>query len=353
MLVLAASFLELNAQDDASHKSDFYFYGNATMRDDSTFILTDNLLHQTGSIWYTNDINLNESFEIELDLFFGCSDGGADGITFILHPELSIGAGAEGIGVGGLTPSFGVEMDTYQNFHLNDVHFDHAALMANGISNHKYGLTEPVPLLPKKKNVENCTFYTVKFHWNSLTQIFTYEFNGVERIRRQIDLVSLVFDGNSNVFWGLGAATGINRNKQLVRIRNLKFTSNETLSIATKASLLNGETYTFQDINFDAGSADLPEAAKPLVEKLLLFHQEHPRYSFILDCYADSTNEAGNILAKDRAEAIARHMIAKGFAKDKIIFYGNRDTSSTSANSSGEARKMNQRIELRMKIIRV
>jgi len=343
------------AQDVQYDVSDFYLFGSANLRDDTTVMLTDNLLQQTGVMWYKHDIDLREDFHVELDIFFGCSDGGADGISFILHPELSMGSNGEGMAVGGLSPSFGVEMDTYQNFHLKDAHFDHAALMANGVSNHKLGLTEPVPLLPKKENVENCTFYTVKFLWDSRSQIFTYEFNGIERIRRKIDLISLIFKDNSNVFWGLGAATAQKRNKQLVRIRKLEFTPNETLSIDNQASLLNGDAYILHPINFDAGSAELPDSAKPILDKLIRFHQEHPKYSFILDSFIGSEDGGSNNseLAMDRVKAIARHMIAKGFAENKIIYYGNREFNPVNLENVEKGQKDDDRIELRMRIIKV
>lgn len=345
----------LYAQDVEYSSSDFYLYGDATMRDDTTMMLTDNLLQQSGSMWYRDDIDLNEPFHVELDLFFGCSDGGADGITFILHPELSLGSRGEGMGFGGLTPSFCVEMDTYQNFHLKDAHFDHAAFMANGISHHRLGLTEPIPLGPKKENVENCTFYTVVFDWNPKSQIFTFTFNGIERIRRQIDLISLIFRGNSNVFWGLGAATAQKRNKQLVRVRKLEFSPNETLDIKDQITLLKGDSYIIDQIDFKTGSAELPESAKPILDKLIRFQSDHPKFSFILDSFLDTKDKEmdDSGLAKDRINTIARYMIANGIPKDKVIYYGTPQVSELELDSVEERQKPKRRIEIQMKIVRV
>jgi len=345
----------LYAQDVEYSSSDFYLYGDATMRDDTTMMLTDNLLQQSGSMWYRDDIDLNEPFHVEFDLFFGCSDGGADGITFILHPELSLGSQGEGMGFGGLTPSFCVEMDTYQNFHLKDAHFDHAAFMANGISHHRLGLTEPVPLLPRKKNVENCTFYTVAFDWNPKKQIFTFTFDGKERIRRQIDLISLIFKDNSNVFWGLGAATAQKRNKQLVRVRKLEFTANNTLDIRDQITLLKGDSYILKEINFETGSAELPEAAKPILDKLIRFQSEHEKHSLILDSFIDEKDIelSGPTLARDRIEAIARYLMANGIPKAKIVSYGNRQLQEIDSNNVEERLKAKRRIVVQMKVIRV
>lgn len=354
VVILYFHLLGLSAQEVLYTISDFNLHGTATVRDDSTFMLTDNLLVQSGAMWFVNDIDLNKSFHIELDLFFGCSDGGADGITFILHPESAIRSTGEGMGVRGLSPSFAVEMDTYQNFHLDDAHFDHAALMANGYAHHKSGLTEPIPLLPKKKNVENCTFYTVKFQWDADFQLFTFAFNGLERIRRQIDMVNLIFEGSSSVYWGLSAATGQKRNKHLVRVRHLEFTPSESLNQYDQAALLEGESYTLSEINFESGSSELPETAKPILDKLMRFHSEHPRHTLIIDSFTDSSgNENSNLkISSDRAEAVVNYLISKGFPKANLIYYGNGEANPIDTNETEEGRQNNRRIEVRMKIIR-
>lgn len=353
-ILLSSMCLGLNAQNIEYTLHDFHLYGNATMRDDTTIMLTDNLLQQTGVMWYNDDIDLRKPFHIELDLFFGCSDGGADGICFILHPEWALGSSGEGIGVGDLKPSFGVEMDTYQNFHLADAHFDHTALMANGASHHKRGLTETIPLRPKKENVENCTFYHASFDWNPKSQIFTFTFNDIERIRRKIDLVPLIFKGNPFVFWGLGAATAQKRNKQLVRVRQLEFTRSETLTLEDQAALIRGEPYILPQIIFSPGSSKLPESAKPLLDKLMRFHRKYPEHTLIIDGFTDSKGEDSNNIttSKDRAETIAQYMIAKGLDKFKVIYNGHGKANPIDTNKTENGRKNNRRIEVRMKVVR-
>ncbi len=353
-LVLSFKFLSVNAQEVFYAMTDFDLHANAVIRDDSTFMLTDNLLVQSGAMWFKHDIDLSKSFRIELDLFFGCSDGGADGITFILHPESAIRYTGEGMGVRGLSPSFSVEMDTYQNFHLKDAHFDHAALMANGFVHHGSGLTEPIPLLPKKKNVENCTFYPVIFNWDADFQLFTFSFNGLERIRRQIDLVDLIFEGSSTVYWGLSAATGQKRNKHLVRIRHLEFTPSESLNEADQAALLEGESYTLSEIKFETGSTELSETAKPILDKLMEFHRQHPRHTIILDSFTDSVGEeSSNVkISTERAEAVVNYMISKGFPEGSIMYFGNGEAHPIDTNETAEGRQNNRRIEVRMKVIR-
>ena len=88
---------------------------------------------------------------MELDLMFGCDDYGADGMVFIFHPKLKNGFQGEGMGFGGLSPAFGIEMDTYENPHLADPYYDHLALIKNGQMHHNRGISNPVPSAGRKK----------------------------------------------------------------------------------------------------------------------------------------------------------------------------------------------------------
>ena len=48
------------------------------------FKLTDAVDNQGGAAYQNQTINLNNSFDYQFDLFFGCDDAGADGIVFVL-----------------------------------------------------------------------------------------------------------------------------------------------------------------------------------------------------------------------------------------------------------------------------
>ena len=57
--------------------------------------------------WYENKISLEESFELNFELYFGTRDNGADGLAFCLQPlSTSIGVSGGGLGVEGVNPSF-------------------------------------------------------------------------------------------------------------------------------------------------------------------------------------------------------------------------------------------------------
>lgn len=354
LLISLLSFL-LQAQNVDFTLRDFNLTGSAMVLGETTIMLTDNLLWEGGAMWYKEDIDLNNPFTMELEVYFGCSDGGADGIVFMLHPKLSTGFRGEGMGFGGLYPSFGVEMDTYQNFHLDDPHFDHVALMAHGTLRHQYGLTDPVPLDPDKGNVENCDYHMVKVLWNPKTQYFTFLFDKKERIRQKIDLVGGVFEGNPNVYWGFGSATGRKRNKHMVKLKKLEFTENNTLKYEDQSALIAGEPYILRKLNFASGSTKLPDSAKPELDKLMEFHKRYPNHTIILDGFTDSSgNESSNLkISEKRAEAIAKYMISQGFPENRLLHYGNGESNPIDSNETEEGRENNRRVEVRMKVIKV
>lgn len=355
LLLFSLSMFGLSAQEVDFTLKDFALVGTAEVSGSETVMLTDNLLWQGGAMWYQNDIDLSDPFSMEMEIYFGCSDGGADGIVFMLHPELSNGFRGEGMGFGGLYPSFGVEMDTYQNFHLSDPHFDHVALMAHGTLRHQFALTEAVPLIPNKGNVEDCDYHKVMVDWKPSTQIFTYTFDNRERIKQKIDLVGAIFDDNPNVYWGFGSATGGKRNRHLVKLKKLEFTENITLQYQDQVALLEGDPYILRKLNFASGSTKLPDSAKPELDKLLQFYKNYPKHSLILDTFTDSSGkESSNLkISQKRANAIAKYLVSKGFPEDKLLYFGNGEANPIDTNETEEGRKNNRRVEIRMKIIKV
>src|SRR5437773_4602045 len=67
------------------------------------YTLTTEKKYDSGSVWNSNKINLNKSFDFHFNVYLGCIDStGADGIAFVLQPtSTSIGADGEGMGFEG------------------------------------------------------------------------------------------------------------------------------------------------------------------------------------------------------------------------------------------------------------
>ena len=164
---------------------------------------------QSGSVWNVNLFDLSNPFSFNFDVFLGCDNGGADGLAFVLQP-LSVNAGSSGGGIGyaGISPSFAIEMDNFQN--NNEPNFDHMAIQQNGDVTHNgpNNLAGPVPISATSNDVEDCAWHTFQINWDPVTQTMTIFFDGVLRLTYTGDIINNIFGGNPNVYWGFTAATG-------------------------------------------------------------------------------------------------------------------------------------------------
>lgn len=185
---------------------DFTLQGDAYLTDMDCFRLTEAQIYGAGSIWYRRPLDLQQPFAIELSVLLGCEDAlGADGMVFVFAPQANrLGFVGEGIGFAGLRPSVGIEIDTWRNYHLNDPEADHLAIMLNGWVGHQRDLAGPVAI----PNIEDCTLHSLVILWEPTTQRLSVLIDGTERIAAQHDLIGAVFGGQSEVYWGVTAATG-------------------------------------------------------------------------------------------------------------------------------------------------
>jgi gliding motility-associated-like protein len=174
------------------------------------YTLTPAQATQAGSVWNSNKINLQQSFDFWFTIFLGCNDNnGADGIVFILQPlSTSIGSTGEGMGFSGVTPSIGIALDTYQNAAQNDPPFDHISIQANGIVNHNSDLAGPVAASATNDNIEDCQWHKLRIVWDAASKVLSAYFDDSLRVQRQIDLVASIFNNDPDVFWGFTGATG-------------------------------------------------------------------------------------------------------------------------------------------------
>ena len=136
--------ISLSAQSDVK---DFRLGAAATILNDECIRLTPDVPYTSGSAWYENPIDLSGPFEMVVCLVLGEKNvDGADGIAFVFHPTMRTGWRGEGMGFSGLSPSLGIEFDTYQNYHLADPEADHLAIMPKGQAYHGFSLLGPVNL---------------------------------------------------------------------------------------------------------------------------------------------------------------------------------------------------------------
>ncbi|MEY3368816.1 MAG: hypothetical protein RI973_1971 [Bacteroidota bacterium] len=201
-------------------QAQFHLNGDATQFNDTCWTLTSAQFNKAGSIWNLDKINLNNSFQVIMELQFGCKDAdGADGILFGFQPiSTSIGQTGEGLGFQGVSPSIGIEFDTWQNGNLSDPAYDHIAISKNGNLDHSStsNLDGPIQANPVNPNIEDCNWHKLRVNWDAPNRTLEVWFDCSLRLSYTGDIVQEVFNGDPWVFWGFTAATGGASNLQQV-----------------------------------------------------------------------------------------------------------------------------------------
>lgn len=216
----------------------FYVNDDADSLGNNCYQLTTDNLNKKGTIWSGTQINLNNRFDFSAKLYFGSrkvqhgtgqisSGCGADGIVFALQRNsTTVGGWGWGIGYAGITPSLGVEFDTFRNSiynNQNDPTFDHIAILKNGNTDHALAgnLAGPVQASPTSNNIKDSTEHWVRFTWDPNTKILKVYFDCQLRLTYNGDIVNDIFSGDPMVYWGFTSATGGCSNFHRVCFQNL------------------------------------------------------------------------------------------------------------------------------------
>ncbi len=202
-----------------SLSAQYSLVGDATQVNTTTFQLTKDSLWQNGSVWNNTKYDLNKSFEVYFELYFGDADKGADGITFTLQQQgTNAGSAGQGIGAGGVKPSVIIEYDTFDNTAYDPIH-DHITIEKNGDVNHNTAnnLAGPIYATPDSLNIEDGKWHNSRVKWDAPSKTFQVYFDCILRLTYTGDIINNVFGGNPNVYYGFTAATGGSHNDQLVR----------------------------------------------------------------------------------------------------------------------------------------
>lgn len=190
----------------APYCNDFTVNGAATPGSLGCYELTPATGNQAGAVWFDSLANFTHPFHMEIDLYLGADDAGADGITFSLQNAGTavLGGAGGGMGIGGVTPAFSVEFDTYQNG--GEPAEDHISIFYNGGQGNV--LVAPVSASATAPNVEDGDAHRVVFDWDPVAQTFWVYFDGILRATYTGNLVGTYFGGNPWLNFGMTAGTG-------------------------------------------------------------------------------------------------------------------------------------------------
>lgn len=217
-LILSSLFVFL-----ASHAfaQTYFLNGTATDLGNDCYRLTTEATNQNGAVWYADQIDLTQPFDLQFSMNFGDIDpNGADGIMFVLQTVGTNALGQSGGGLGflGFLPSFGIEFDTWWNQDYADLTSDHIAMVSNGVVDHNSpnSLAGPVQASSTSINIEDGLDHTVRIVWNPLQQEMVVYFDCDLRLAHTVNLIADIFNGQSSVYWGFTAGTGGSFNNQIV-----------------------------------------------------------------------------------------------------------------------------------------
>ena len=233
----------------------YFANGDAISIGGDCYQLTPEANTKSGTVWYANKLNLQQNFDLEFSMNLGRLDAsGADGIVFVLqrNSNTSLGSSGGGIGYEGLTPSLGIEFDTWQNTNVNDPSYDHMSIFKNGIMNHYSPncLTPTVAASATSANIEDGADHLVRVRWVAGAKNLSVWFDCVLRLSLQYDIQGQIFSNNSDVYWGFTSATGGAVNKHVVCLSDdilvpdsVQICFGDTVRINAKAS--SNDTYTW------------------------------------------------------------------------------------------------------------
>lgn len=231
-ILLGLAFKQLPAQT-------YFLQGDAQFIGEDCYRLTTTATAQNGAVWYADQIDLNEGFDLEFTMNFGTIDAnGADGICFVLQTvgNNALGQSGGGLGFLGFAPAFAVEFDTWQNGEFGDPFFDHIGMISNGDVSHisANAIAGPIQASEGSPNIEDGEDHIVRIVWEPESTVVEVYFDCVFRLSAEVDMINSIFGGQSLVTWGFTAGTGGSFNNQTVCLQE------NILSTGPDAFVCNG-----------------------------------------------------------------------------------------------------------------
>ena len=351
ILCVCLSGLIAYAQPVDLSPDDFRASGHTQLIGDKCYQMTSDINWSAGGVWYKSPIRLENFFEMDLEILFGCKDSeGADGVVFIFSPFNEItGRPGEGMGFAGLYPSLGIEVDTWQNFHLSDPREDHIAILKDGYVDHYGNLAGPNMI----ENVEDCKTHGFTITWDPNVNKLAVSLDGNKVIEYSGDIQNEVFKGYDELFWGITAATGKYNNRHELCFKKIEISPplDKISFTPSKITQLEANQITsIENLLFDSGSASVSESSERELFKILNLMKFHPEMSLDIFGHTDNvgSEETNQRISQLRAQAIADFLISKGINEKRINVQGLGEAYPKSTNRTAEGRKKNRRIDIKL-----
>jgi outer membrane protein OmpA-like peptidoglycan-associated protein len=132
------------------------------------------------------------------------------------------------------------------------------------------------------------------------------------------------------------------------------FASDSTPSLRLDISLEKAEkdrTEVLRNLFFATGSYELDEKSKVELQKLVEFLRNNPKLSIEIAGHTDDvgTDQVNKELSQKRAQSVANFLRASGLANSRFSAMGYGESKPKVPNTSDENRKLNRRIEWRIR----
>lgn len=112
----------------------------------------------------------------------------------------------------------------------------------------------------------------------------------------------------------------------------------------------NTETINLKGVTFETGSAVLTAESLPILDKIANAIKQHPTLKIEVGGHTDSSGDkaANEKLSQSRAEAVMRHLIAKGVPAGSLSAKGYGAAQPLADNNTADGKKQNRRVELKV-----
>ncbi len=109
-----------------------------------------------------------------------------------------------------------------------------------------------------------------------------------------------------------------------------------------------GLVVTLGDLLFATGKSDLTGSARPNLDKLAAFLNEHDDRTVMIEGHTDSVGreESNYFLSQRRAESVKSYLVSRGVQMNRLTTVGLGQGSPVASNDTATGRQQNRRVEV-------